>query len=67
MALLMNNEKKNLAMNENIRLDVSIEIPLIVVVFLLVKKSTISSAILSSKILKFSTIMGLLAIYIGSL
>ena len=46
---------------------IGVEIPLIVVVFLLVKKSTISSAILSSKILKFSTIMGLLAIYIGSL
>ena len=30
MAFLMNDEKKNLALNENIRLDVSIEIPLIV-------------------------------------
>ena len=46
---------------------IGVEIPLIVVVFLLLKNSTISSAILSSKILKFSTIMGLLAIYTGSL
>ena len=34
---------------------------------LLLKNPKISSAILSSKILKFSTIMGLLAIYTGSL
>ena len=46
---------------------IGVEIPLIIVVLLLVKNQTISSAILSSKILKFSTIMGLLAIYIGSL
>jgi len=46
---------------------IGVEIPLIIVVLLLVKNSTISSAILSSKILKFSTIMGLLAIYTGSL
>lgn len=46
---------------------IGVEIPLIIVVFLLVKNPSISSAILSSKILKFSTIMGLLAIYTGSL
>ena len=46
---------------------IGVEIPLIIVVVLLTKNQTISSAILSSKILKFSTIMGLLAIYIGSL
>ena len=46
---------------------IGVEIPLIIVVLFLVKKPTISSAILSSKILKFSTLMGLLAIYTGSL
>ncbi len=46
---------------------IGVEIPLIIVVLLLVKNQTISSATLGSKILKFSTIMGLLAIYIGSL
>jgi len=46
---------------------IGVEIPLIIVVLLLVKNQTISSAILSSKILKFSLIIGLLAIYIGSL
>jgi 4-hydroxybenzoate polyprenyltransferase len=46
---------------------IGVELPLIVVVFLLVNNPSISSAIYSSKILKFSTIMGLAAIYIGSL
>ena len=46
---------------------IGVEIPLIIVVFLLVKNPTISSAVISSKILKFSTIMGLSAIYTGSL
>ena len=46
---------------------IGVEIPLMVVVILLRKNQTISSATLSSKILKFSTIMGLLAIYTGSL
>ena len=46
---------------------IGVEVPLIIVVLLFVKNPTISSAILSAKILKFSTIMGLLAIYIGSL
>ena len=46
---------------------IGVEIPLIIVVVLLTRNQTISSAVLSSKILKFSTIMGLLAIYIGSL
>ena len=46
---------------------IGVEIPLIIIVFLFIKNPTISSAILSSKILKLSTIMGLLAIYTGSL
>ena len=46
---------------------IGVEIPLIIIVFLFIKNPTISSAILSSKILKFSTIMGLSAIYTGSL
>ena len=46
---------------------IGVEVPLIIVVLLLIKNQTISSAILSAKILKFSTIMGLLAIYMGSL
>ena len=46
---------------------IGVEIPLIIVVLLLVKNQTISSATLGSKILKFSTIMGLSAIYTGSL
>ena len=46
---------------------IGVELPLIVVVFLLVNNPSISSAIYSSKILKLSTIMGLAAIYIGSL
>ena len=46
---------------------IGVEIPLIVVVFLLYIKPGIPSAIFGAKILKFSTIMGLFAIYIGSL
>ena len=46
---------------------IGVEIPLIVVVFLLYIKPGISSAIFGARILKFSTIMGLFAIYIGSI
>ena len=46
---------------------IGVEIPLIIIVLLFIKNPTISSAIISSKILKLSTIMGLLAIYTGSL
>ena len=44
-----------------------VEIPLLVVVFLLYKKPGISMAILSTKILKFSILIGLFAIYGGTL
>ena len=44
-----------------------VEIPLLVVVFLLYKKPGISSAMSSAKILKFSTLIGLFAIYGGTL
>ncbi len=46
---------------------IGVEIPLMIVVFLLYTKPGIPSAILGAKILKFSTIMGLFAIYIGSI
>ena len=45
---------------------IGVELPIIFVVFLLINNPSISSAIYGSKILKFSTIMGLAAIYIGS-
>jgi 4-hydroxybenzoate polyprenyltransferase len=44
-----------------------VEIPLLVVVFLLYIKPGISSAMSSAKILKFSTLIGLFAIYGGTL
>ena len=45
---------------------IGVEVPLIIVVFLLVKNPTILTANQCSKILKFSTIMGLIAIYLGT-
>ena len=45
---------------------IGVEVPLIIVVFSLIKNPTITSAIQGSKILKFSTVMGLLAIYLGA-
>ena len=45
---------------------IGVELPLIIVVFLLVKNPTILAANQGSKILKFSTIMGLIAIYLGT-
>jgi len=50
-----------------ILLILGIEIPLCVVVVSLLNKPGISSAIQGARILKFSTIMGLIAIYAGSL
>ena len=45
---------------------IGVEVPLIIVVILLVKNPTILAANQSAKILKFSTIMGLIAIYLGT-
>ena len=44
-----------------------VEIPMCVVVVLLLNNPGISSAILGARILKFSTLMGLIAIYAGTL
>ncbi len=44
-----------------------VEIPMMISVVLLVKNPTISTAIRSAQILKFSTIMGLTALYFGML
>ena len=52
--------------NYIITLVIGVEIPLMVVVFLLTKTPSISSATLSASILKFSTIMGLFSIYLGA-
>jgi len=52
--------------NYIIALFFGVEIPLMVVVFLLTKTPSISSAIISASILKFSTIMGLFSIYLGA-
>jgi len=52
--------------NYIIALFIGVEIPLMVVVFLLTKTPSISSAIISASILKFSTIMGLFSIYLGA-
>ncbi len=52
--------------NYIVTLFIGVEIPLMVVVFLLTKTPSISSATLSASILKFSTIMGLFSIYLGA-
>jgi len=52
--------------NYIITLFIGVEIPLMIVVFLLTKTPSISSATLSASILKFSTIMGLFSIYLGA-
>ena len=52
--------------NYIITLVIGVEIPLMMVIFLLTKTPSISSAILSASILKFSTIMGLFSIYLGA-
>ena len=52
--------------NYIITLVIGVEIPLMVIIFLLTKTPSISSAIVSASILKFSTIMGLFSIYLGT-
>ena len=52
--------------NYIITLVIGVEIPLMVIIFLLTKTPSISSATLSASILKFSTIMGLFSIYLGA-
>ena len=46
---------------------IGVEIPLAIIMFIFFKKPSISSAIFSARLLKFSTLMGLLSIYFGTL
>lgn len=46
---------------------VGVEIPLAIIMFIFLKNPSISSAIFSARLLKFSTLMGLLSIYFGTL
>jgi len=46
---------------------IGVEIPLVVVIVLLMKNPSISSATYCARILKFSTLMGLFAIYLGTI
>ena len=46
---------------------IGVEIPLAIIVFIFFKNPSISSAIFSARLLKFSTLMGLLSIYFGTL
>ena len=46
---------------------IGVEIPLMIVIFILLKNPSISSAIYSARILKFSTLMGLFSIYSGTI
>ena len=48
-----------------IALVIGVEIPLVLVVFFFIKKPVVSTAKICSKILKLSTLMGLVAIYMG--
>ena len=50
-----------------IALVIGVEIPLVLVVFLFIKNPVVSTAKICSKILKLSTLMGLVAIYMGKL
>ena len=45
---------------------IGVEIPLSVIMFIFFKNPSISSAIFSARLLKFSTLMGLLSIYFGT-
>ena len=45
---------------------IGVEVPIVMVVILFLKNPGISSGEKSSKILKFSSLMGLIAIYAGS-
>ena len=46
---------------------IGVEIPLAMIMFIFFKNPSISSAIFSARLLKFSTLMGLLSIYFGTL
>ena len=46
---------------------IGIEIPIAIIMFIFFKNPSISSAIFSARLLKFSTLMGLLSIYFGTL
>ena len=46
---------------------IGVEIPLAIIMFIFFKNPSISSAIYSARLLKFSTLMGLLSIYFGTL
>ena len=50
-----------------ISLFIGVEIPLLVITFMFLKNPSISSATYSARILKFSTLMGLFSIYLGTL
>ena len=50
-----------------IALVIGVEIPLVLVVFFFIKNPMVSTAKICSKILKLSTLMGLVAIYMGKL
>ena len=45
---------------------IGVEIPLAIIMFIFFKNPSISSAIFSARLLKFSTLMGLLSIYCGT-
>ena len=45
---------------------IGVEIPLLIIMFIFFKNPSISSAIFSARLLKFSTLMGLLSIYCGT-
>jgi len=46
---------------------IGVEIPLAIIILIFFKNPSISSAIFSARLLKFSTLMGLLSIYFGTL
>ena len=46
---------------------IGVEIPLLIIMFIFFKNPSISSAIFSARLLKFSTLMGLLSIYFGTI
>jgi len=50
-----------------VSLFIGVELPLMIIIFIFLKNPSISSAIYSARILKFSTLMGLLSIYLGTI
>tara|TARA_B100001142_G_scaffold92610_1_gene94375 strand:+ start:719 stop:1558 length:840 start_codon:yes stop_codon:yes gene_type:complete len=50
-----------------VSLSIGVELPLLIVIFIFLKNPSITSAIYSARILKFSTLMGLLSIYLGTI